>query len=57
LGMRTLLYVHVVLDLLFAGYVALLIRMRNVAAEKEMKLRFLPTVQGEPALALRRSAN
>ena len=35
LGMRTLLYVHVVLDLLFAGYVALLIRMRNVAAEKE----------------------
>jgi hypothetical protein len=57
LGMRTLLYVHVLLDLLFAGYVALLIRMRNVAAEKEMKLRFLPTVQGEPALALRRSAN
>jgi hypothetical protein len=57
LGMRMLLIAHVVLDLLFVGYVALLIRMRNVAAEREMKLRFLPSVPAEPALALRRSAN
>ena len=27
-------------DLLFVGYVALLVRMRNLAAEREMKLTF-----------------
>jgi len=56
---RILLGLHVVLDLAFAGYVALLVRMRNTAAEAEMKLRFLPGAPGapEPALLLRRSAN
>ncbi len=50
---------HFVLDLAFLGYVGLLVRMRNLAAEREMKLRFLPgpAVQAEPVLALRRSAN
>jgi hypothetical protein len=68
-GMRALLAVHLVLDVLFVAYVALLVRMRNLAAEREMKLRFLPGANAygasasygmgypEPALALRRSAN
>ena len=38
-----MLAVHVMLDLLFVGYMALLVRMRNLAAEREMKLTFLPT--------------
>lgn len=41
-----------------AGYVAMLIRIRNIAAEKEMKLAYLP--QGgspEPAYLLRRPAS
>lgn len=56
---RILLGLHVVLDLAFAGYIALLVHMRNTAAEREMKLRFLPGASGgaEPALLLRRSAN
>lgn len=58
-GLRVLWGVHVVADVLFVAYVAALIRLRNVAAEREMKLRFLPTSAGapEPALLLRRSAN
>ncbi|MDQ1403966.1 MAG: hypothetical protein QOG03_2282 [Actinomycetota bacterium] len=53
-----LLYLHLILDLVFVGYVALLVRLRTAAAEREMKLRFLPGAQGpEPALLLRRSAN
>jgi hypothetical protein len=52
-----LLYLHLVLDLAFAGYVALLVRLRTAAAEREMKLRFLPGSSPEPALLLRRSAN
>jgi hypothetical protein len=46
------------LGLLLAAYVAVLIHLRNLAAEREMKLRFLPPPQAqEPALLLRRSAN
>ncbi|HUQ39470.1 MAG TPA: hypothetical protein VM030_04900 [Acidimicrobiales bacterium] len=58
-SLRVMLGLHLVLDLVFAGYVALLVRMRNAAAEREMKLRFLPSPMAsrEPALALRRSAN
>lgn len=58
-SLRVLWGLHLVLDLLFAGYVALLVRMRNEAAEREMKLRFIPgaTATPEPALLLRRSAN
>jgi hypothetical protein len=41
-GLGMMLYVHVLLDVLFAAYVGLLVRMRNVAAEREMKLSFLP---------------
>ena len=57
-GMRVLLGLNLVLDALFVGYVALLLRMRNVAAEREMKVHFLPHATApEPAFALRRSAN
>ena len=58
-GFRVLLGLHLVLDALFVAYVALLVRMRNQAAEREMKVRFLPqaTHAPEPAFALRRSAN
>jgi hypothetical protein len=48
-------------NVLFLVYVGLLIRMRNIAAEKEMKLRFLPgpaqAPRQQPVLVLRRSAN
>lgn len=55
--LRALWAVHVVLDVLFAGYVAALIYLRNLAAEREMKVRFLPPAAPEPALLYRRSAN
>ncbi|MDQ3756373.1 MAG: hypothetical protein M3394_00765 [Actinomycetota bacterium] len=56
-SLRVLWGLHLVLDALFVGYVALLVRMRNAAAEREMKLRFLPSGPApEPALLLRRSA-
>ena len=54
---RVLLTLHVVLDVLFVAYVAMLIRARNAAAERELKVRFLPTSSPEPAFLLRRSAN
>ena len=58
-GMRALLGLHVVLDVLFVAYVALLLHMRNETAEREMKVRFLPQhgPAPEPLLALRRSVN
>jgi hypothetical protein len=37
-----LLLVHVMLDVLFVAYCTLLVRARNVAAEREMKVRYLP---------------
>lgn len=69
-ALRVLWGLHLVLDALFIGYVTLLVRMRNAAAEREMKVRFMPprnqpvpavidlrdSVRNEPALALRRSA-
>jgi hypothetical protein len=59
-ALRVMWGLHLVLDALFVAYVALLLRMRNLASEREMKVRFLPTAgmgRPEPALALRRSAN
>ena len=55
---------HLVADILLVAYVALLVHQRNVAAERDMKVRFLPQphrldpalLRAEPAL-LRRSAN
>ncbi|HTJ73737.1 MAG TPA: hypothetical protein VL337_00065 [Acidimicrobiales bacterium] len=59
-----LLIAHVVSDVLLVAYVALLVHQRNAAAERDMKVRFLPQahrldpalLRAEPAL-LRRSAN
>lgn len=48
-GLHKLLYANVVFDLMLAGYVALLIRLRNLHAERDMKLTFLPPVKAVPA--------
>lgn len=54
---RVLLLVHLAVDVLLVAYVAMLIRQRSLAAEREMKVRFLPDSRRvEPAL-LRRSVN
>jgi hypothetical protein len=58
------LLLHLLADVLLVAYVVLLIHQRNVAAAREMNVRFLPNtgafdpalMPGEPAL-LRRSAN
>jgi hypothetical protein len=56
--LRVMLTLHVILDLLFIGYVAMLVRIRNAATERDLKVRFLPASGGpEPALLLRRSVN
>ena len=60
-SLRILWVVHVLVDAMFVTYVSLLVHMRNQAAEREMKVRFLPQHLGtrtpEPAtLLLRRSA-
>ena len=54
-----LLTVHLVLDALFVAYCAMLVRVRNVAAEREMKVRYLPGPMAtpEPQLLLRRSGS
>jgi hypothetical protein len=54
---RAVLWLHLACDVAFGVYVAMLIKMRNEAAEREMKLRFLPTAQPDNVLLLRRSAN
>lgn len=56
-ALRSMLYVHLVVDALFAGYVALLVRARNLAVERDLKVRFLPSASPQPQLLLRRSAN
>ena len=61
---RVMLLAHLVADVLLVAYVGLLIHQRNVAAERDLKVRFLPQphrldpalLRAEPAL-LRRSAN
>jgi hypothetical protein len=42
-GLGVMLLVHAVIDVLFVAYIALLVRMRNLAAERDMKLTFLPS--------------
>lgn len=57
--LRLLLVAHVVVDLLFATYCALLVRMRSLASEREQKLRFLPRngdFNAEGALVFSRTA-
>lgn len=62
--LRMLWAANLVFDVLLVAYVAMLIRHRNAAAEREMKVRFLPgPVSLEPAMVgqepvlLRRSVN
>jgi hypothetical protein len=58
-GLHVMLIVNVALDLLFVVYIALLIRMRNLAAEREMKVTYLPAAapaRGFPAGALAANA-
>jgi hypothetical protein len=71
-GVSAVWSVQVLFDLLLTGYVTLLIRMRNLAAERELKLTFMPPsaprarsprpaydlgVNGYGDLDLRRAAN
>jgi len=44
-GLRMFLVVHVAADFLLFGYVALLVRQRNLAAERALKVRLLPTAR------------
>jgi hypothetical protein len=56
----TFLLVHVALDVLFFAYCAGLVRARNVVAERDMKVRYLPGPafqSAEPPLLLRRSGS
>ena len=51
---------NIIADLALATYVALLVRARMIAQEREMKVRYLPgpaVHQPEPALLLRRSGS
>lgn len=42
-GMSIMWSVQVLFDVLLGGYVAVLVRLRNLAAERELKLRFIPS--------------
>jgi hypothetical protein len=63
-ALHVLLLANLAADVLLVAYVALLVHQRNAAAERDMKVRFLPQshrldpalLRAEPAL-LRRSAN
>lgn len=44
-ALRMLWLVHGVVDALLISYVALLVRQRNLATEREMKVRLLPTAR------------
>ena len=70
-GMSILWSVQVLFDVLVCAYVAILVRLRNQAAEREMKLRYMPSARsaararrtydfgatGYGDLELRRAAN
>ena len=69
-GLSIMWSVQVAVDVVFLGYVALLVRMRNLAAERAAKLTFIPPERraGRPRpaydldrdygeLSLRRAAN
>ncbi len=69
-GLSILWSVQVLFDLLLAGYVAILVHLRNQAAEREMKLRYMSSARpsrsrhsydfgaaGYGDLDLRRAAN
>ena len=57
--LRFMLGLHLVLDVLFVAYLGMLARARTIAAERDIKVRYLPErasgLLGEPALMLQRS--
>jgi hypothetical protein len=54
---RPILIITPVLVAVLVAYVALLLRMRNRAVEREMKLRYLPEpIDRQPAMVIRRAA-
>jgi hypothetical protein len=55
-GLRVMLYVQVLCDLLLAAYVMLLVRMRNLAAERELKLAYLPRQASAPRASAPRAS-
>jgi hypothetical protein len=56
-GMQLILAVTGIALLALAGYVGLLVRLRTLALEREVKLRYLPQVsQPEPGFVIRRAA-
>jgi hypothetical protein len=48
-ALRMLWLVHVAVDVLLFAYVALLVRQRNLATERQMKVRLLPTARRHEA--------
>jgi hypothetical protein len=60
-GLAVLRLFHFFVDALCVAYLGLLIRQRNIRAEREMKLRFLPTAASgggyDSPLLLRRTGN
>jgi len=50
-GLSLMWAVNVVIDLLFVGYVALLVRVRNAAAEQDMRRNFQPAGRPVPIRA------
>lgn len=66
LVLRQVLVLHVLIDLVLAGYVALLVQRRKLAEERAMKVRYMSDAQARrraaarpqaaPQLALRRTA-
>lgn len=49
---------HLAVDVAFFGYVGMLVKLQQVSAEKEQKVRYLPASrQAEPQLLLRRSGS
>jgi hypothetical protein len=53
-GLHKMLVLNLVIDVLLAIYVALLVRMRNLAADRSAQLAWLPRVQPVPSGAVRR---
>jgi hypothetical protein len=48
-SLRGLWLVHMVVDLLLVGYVSLLVRQRNLATERALKVRLLPSARRQEA--------
>ena len=49
-GLGIMWSVQVLFDILLGSYCAILIRLRNMAAEREMKLRYMPSARTSPRM-------